>query len=160
MGAPDPFVHNAQNFRYGFLSAATSKILEKAEGATLMEDELRVLELAKAFLEDIIAGVRLVSMGESNSGSAMSAVRALRYTHSPLNLIDELNTATKPQGFLDFFKSTLSFIEDSLKSKSIAPPKKSREATANLFQVLSTSILSSMAQKTNSQVKLNSTTLP
>lgn len=111
MHETDPFTANAPNYRYGFLSGALHQIFSRPIGAEFGAEERRQLDLGLAFLADLVAGVSLVSRGETRAASPTRAVGVLDYALGPLQAIERLRTE---EGALSFLEQILHMIEESL----------------------------------------------
>ena len=146
MNRPDLFHLDAQNYRYGFLSAAVDEVLSRPIGSQLDDEQVRKLDLARAFLTDVVAGAKLVSKGEPAAASALGAVRALGYALGPLAAMEQLHVTTEDD-LLDLFKTMLEYVERSARERQLAALPEALQMTHAMFSFLSDSILASLNQR-------------
>lgn len=146
MNEPDPFTANTPNYRYGFLAAALHRLLERPIGSPLEPEELRQLELAKAFLSDVLAGARLVSKGETRAVSATRAIGALDYALGPLQAMEELRDFSEER-LLGLFNDMLKSIEESIRAGHLAGEEDALRVARGFFGYLNQSILATLSRQ-------------
>lgn len=143
----DRFARDAENFRYGFLSAALEPVLSRTVGSPLTDEEIRQLELARSFLSDVVDGARLVSKGEASSVSARRAVDALGYALGPLEAMKQLQLDSEEQ-VLIVLRAMLDCIKQSISQRRLEGAEMPLAWTAQLFKLLDASGLSSVKRRT------------
>jgi len=147
MNEPDPFTANTPNYRYGFLAAAVHQLLERPMGSSLNPEELRQLDLARAFLSDVLAGARLVSnRGETRAVSPSRAIGALDYALGPLQAMEELRDFSQER-LLSLFNDMMVSIEESIRAGRVAGNEEALRLASGFFGHLNESILAALSRR-------------
>jgi hypothetical protein len=142
----DPLTANTPNYRYGFLSAALHQILGKPLGTTLGPEELRQMALGKAFLIDVLAGVNLVSRGETKAASPSRAIGVLDYALGPLQAMERLRDQSEETVLL-FLEGVLRLVEESLATGRLSGDANTLLGAKEFFEYLSDDILAALNRR-------------
>jgi hypothetical protein len=140
MSASDQMAIEAQNFRYGFLSAGLSDVLHREIGSSLSELESAQLMDAERFLSDVIAGVRLIG-GGAPAAAIRHPMAALGRVLDPISAIDQFRSFGAPE-LLKLFDSIREFMHDSAARGRLDGNLDQLKYARVLFDALTQSILS------------------
>ena len=147
---PDPLTLDAKNYHYGFLAASLHGVLDRPLGSPLSPQEQRQVDLAQQFLSDAIAGVRLVSRGETGAFSAVSAVGALGRALGPL---DGFHTLRSEEEILGLFRTMQESLVESLRNGHLSGSPDALRDAARLFDFLHEKILVSLKGRRRAELQ-------
>lgn len=152
MSGPQQFATEAQSFKYGFLSAKVTGVLERSAGHTLDAASLRQLQAAHNFIQEVRRGITLVREGQASAMASPASVEALGYALTPLVRLQELARATTPRGELaEVFEQIATFLTESIQAKQLPRcTDKALDLTRSFFAILSESLVSSLREPSRS----------
>lgn len=95
-------------FQYGFLTSRTSTILSRfinTPDITLDEESVSVLNKAKAFIEDVLNGEKLVSGEKEGFSPSIDGLRVFNYSLSTLESLNQIEPLSDREDIVNIFLS-------------------------------------------------------
>jgi hypothetical protein len=140
VSASDHLAIEAQNFRYGFLSAGVHDVLGRGLGSALSKQEVAQLEDVEQFLSDVIAGVRLID-GGAPAAAVRHPMAALGRVLDPISAIEQFRSYGARE-LLALFDGIRALIHESAVAGKLSGNKEQLQLAMVVFGALTQSILS------------------
>jgi hypothetical protein len=147
MSAPHQFALESQNIGYGFLASSLADLLRSRPHTELDEVSADRFRQGVEFLNDVVRGAEVVSLGKCGALTTERSIKALGYAMQPIVALQE--AVTTNEDFVRIIREMSACLEKVSRDRSLLSRDENEERQLKIattfFEALAERILSSLS---------------